>query len=205
MGVATNETEAKEHLAILHPDLVLLDVYFPDMDGFELLQYIHQYHDNTDVIMITAAKEVRAVKSAVRSGVFDYIVKPVMFDRFQETLLRYRAFRKRLDALMKENPKVDQQAIDELMQSIEPKSLDGADRANFPKGIDKLTLEKVQSVLDQHQAGLTAEQMSQKIGCSRTTARRYLEYLVAQDQVQADLSYGVVGRPERIYRPVQRT
>jgi two-component system CitB family response regulator len=46
----------------------------------------------------------------------------------------------------------------------------------------------------------TSEEMAERVGASRTTARRYLEYLVSRGSVEVDVSYGGVGRPERIYR-----
>ena len=70
----------------------------------------------------------------------------------------------------------------------------------LPKGIDKLTLEKVQQVLSSVQIpGLTSEEVASQIGASRTTVRRYLEYLVSQMILDVDISYGGVGRPERRY------
>ncbi|UUZ80182.1 DUF977 family protein [Paenibacillus sp. P26] len=48
--------------------------------------------------------------------------------------------------------------------------------------------------------GMTAEQVAKLIGVSRSTGRRYLEYLVSLGDVTANLSYGVVGRPERVYQ-----
>ena len=47
---------------------------------------------------------------------------------------------------------------------------------------------------------LTAMQMARIMGASRSTARRYLEFLVAEQAVSAELGYGDVGRPERRYR-----
>ena len=70
----------------------------------------------------------------------------------------------------------------------------------LPKGIDKLTLDKVQQVLSSVQIpGLTSEEVAFQIGASRTTVRRYLEYLVSQMILNVDISYGGVGRPERRY------
>jgi two-component system CitB family response regulator len=48
--------------------------------------------------------------------------------------------------------------------------------------------------------GVSAEEIGNIIGTSRTTARRYLEYLVEQKKARPDLVYGTVGRPERRYR-----
>ncbi|WP_240688942.1 response regulator [Ammoniphilus sp. YIM 78166] len=196
-GIATNEPQAKELMDILTPDLVLLDVYFPDMSGLDFMDWIQKDYATTDVIMITAAKEVTAVREAIRKGAFDYLVKPLIFERFQETMLRYKQYREKLVQLGKSKENISQDEIDRLLQSPRaPKKKE----TYYPKGIDHLTLEKVTSVIDQQEGGLTAEEVSQRIGASRSTARRYLEYLVSKGEVLSDLSYGVVGRPERIYR-----
>jgi response regulator of citrate/malate metabolism len=47
--------------------------------------------------------------------------------------------------------------------------------------------------------GVNAEAMGQQVGVSRTTARRYLEFLVSKGTVKPSLVYGSVGRPERLY------
>ena len=52
---------------------------------------------------------------------------------------------------------------------------------------------------------LSAEQVGEAIGSSRTTARRYLEYLVGTQELVADVHYGSVGRPERQYRLPRKT
>ncbi|MEZ7973462.1 MAG: DeoR family transcriptional regulator [SAR324 cluster bacterium] len=48
-------------------------------------------------------------------------------------------------------------------------------------------------------SSLTSEEVSSLIGASRTTVRRYLEYLVSQTILDVDVNYGGVGRPERRY------
>ncbi len=69
----------------------------------------------------------------------------------------------------------------------------------LPKGIDGLTLDKVRSVFADLSQPLSAEAVGEQIGASRTTARRYLEYLISTKELQAQVSYGSVGRPERHY------
>jgi len=70
----------------------------------------------------------------------------------------------------------------------------------LPKGIDRLTLRRVIDALADAPDSLTAMQMARTMGASRSTARRYLEFLVAEQAVSAELGYGDVGRPERRYR-----
>lgn len=197
VGIAASYLEAKTLIDILQPDLLLLDVYFPDMNGIDLLKETKQQSKQMDVIMITATKEIHRVQEAISIGVFDYIIKPVVFDRFRQSLLRYKEYHGNLLQLGKDNTHVTQQQVDKLLR----KEADGAgsEKSYLPKGIDPLTLEKVMEVLGKVEYGLTAESVAKEIGVSRTTARRYLEHLVYNESIEADLSYGTVGRPERVY------
>ena len=54
-------------------------------------------------------------------------------------------------------------------------------------------------MLTVNEEGITAEVLSSMVGVSRSTARRYLEYLISGKKVHAELIYGSVGRPERRY------
>ncbi len=192
-GIAGTLEDAEKMSGLFEPDLVLLDLYFPEGLGTEILWTIRARHQATDVILITAAKELEPLQEAMRGGVFDYILKPVMFPRFCESLERFRAHRARMAA----DAALDQQGIDRLLHPYKDTS---PGESNHPKGIDPLTLKKISTVFDQlHPGGFSAEEVGQKIGASRTTARRYLEYMTANGQLKAELIYGAVGRPERKY------
>lgn len=197
IGIATNEQEGKELVKVLQPDLVLLDIYFPDMNGIQFLKWIRENFVNIDIIMITAAREIDTLKQAMHGGVFDYIIKPIMLDRFTETLVKYKEYYHKMHELMKEKEWIGQEEIDQLIRREHTTS---DMEEELPKGIHRLTLEKVLAVVKQYQDGITAEEVGKLIGVSRTTSRRYLEYLVSISQVTADMLYGSVGRPERIYK-----
>ncbi|WP_432361276.1 response regulator [Sporosarcina sp. UB5] len=194
-GTALTIHEGKTKLLETTPDLVLLDVYFPDGNGIEMIRYIRNHHKNTDIILITAAKELKTVQEAIRGGVIDYIIKPVMLDRFQRTLLKYADYWKKLKSIPDD---VNQENVDALLNSI---SKDSKAEIEMPKGIDPLTLEKIQDrIIMYKNKGVTAEVLGKDVGISRTTARRYLEYMVSNGIITAELSYGQVGRPERVYK-----
>jgi len=196
IGIATNYQEAVDLIEILKPQLVLLDVYFPDMNGLDFLQWMKKNSILADVIMITASKEIDSVNKALHYGVFDFIIKPVIFDRFKKSLIRYVNYSNKVQSLQSKSAYLTQEEIDGLIgknnSMIEEQSL-------YPKGIDKLTLDKVLFVINEVHNGMTAENIGLEIGVSRTTARRYLEYLVSEGKVLADLAYGTIGRPERVY------
>lgn len=201
IGIATNGQEAKDQMEILQPDLVLLDIYFPDMDGLDFLSIIKDQFPASDVIMLTAAKEVDAVVEAIRYGVFDFITKPLIFARLQQTLRSYQEFRQKVKDYKKDTEQISQAQIDELIARSGQKK---TPETRAVKGIDQITLDKISGFLMQTQEA-TTDLVSKETGISRSTARRYLEYMVATGDAIADLSYGVVGRPERVYKSLGRT
>jgi two-component system CitB family response regulator len=194
IAIATTGKQAIELLEVIQPQLVLLDVYLPDMKGTEFVKIIRQSYPNTDIIMITAAAEVEIVSDSFRSGVSDYIVKPVTFERFKNSLENYQGKFEKLTTLKS----LSQEQIESLWgnSNLENRLLEG----EAPKGIDPLTLNKILNDLPAIEGeGITAEILSKQTGVSRSTARRYLEYLISQKKIYAELVYGNVGRPERRY------
>ncbi len=200
IGIAENFQDAKDLLPDVKP-AVLLDIFLPDGSGMELLWLIRQTLRHTDVMMITAAKEVEYVEQAIRAGAVDYLIKPIMFSRLKETLLNYRSYRLKVN----EMSSIDQTDVDSLMAKRRSITKEQIAKADYPKGIDGLTLKKVAGVLNksENSDGITAESLGRTIGVSRTTARRYLEFLAAEKHVKTELYYGTVGRPERRYKPVK--
>jgi two-component system CitB family response regulator len=189
IGIAASKEEATLLFEVLNPDLVLLDIYLPDGNGLDILRELRQKESSPDVILITADRDVNTLQEAMRGGVVDYLLKPVIFSRLEEAINKYlsqkQQFINRVD--------IDQSMVDAMLHSTTAQSV-----ARLPKGIDGVTLEKVRQLFS-HEKQLTADQAGELIGASRTTARRYLEYLISSGELSADLSYGSVGRPERTY------
>ncbi|SDI55221.1 response regulator [Natribacillus halophilus] len=197
-GIAKTGEETMEQLnnSQTLPDLILLDVYIPDVEGLELLWTIRNHYHEVDVIMMTAAKEVSIIEESMRGGAFDYIVKPVEFERFAWTLERYDRQRQ----LLNDKEEMDQADIDRLIGSADGKQATKPSNYELPKGIDEITLNNIEDILKKTKdQGITAATLGEKIGASRSTARRYLEYLVSINAVKTELKYGDVGRPERRY------
>lgn len=192
-GIAHNLTDAEDLVEVLKPDLILLDVFFPDGNGLDLLRRLRASNADTDIILVTAAREVDTLRSALHGGVFDYILKPLVYERLEEAVLQYRQHRDRLDNL----ERVAQKELDALMPRGHSDL--GNEPERLPKGIDALTLDTIRKVLLET-GHWSADAVGQRIGASRTTARRYLEYLVSAGELVAEVNYGSVGRPERRYR-----
>lgn len=200
-GTARSGREALDFLAQpdLLPDLVLLDLYIPDMQGLELFRTIRQLYPDMDLIAVTAANEAGTVRGLLRGGIFDIIIKPFDSDRFAKTLERYRTFREQTDSASA----FTQQEIDRLTGFRSLPSSPPAGGGDLPKGIDPITLGEILGFFEESGTdGITAAELSKEIGTSRSTARRYLEYLVSAGKIRTHLIYGTVGRPERRYTPL---
>lgn len=198
VGKAVN---AKKTLRILEqksPDLLLLDVYMPDQLGTDLLPDIRRKFPNLDIIMITAATDKEQLEKSLHYGVENYLIKPVEMKRFNQVIEEYL----KKAHLMKSKQEIDQDFVDLILKKGTAAS-ETNDGPALPKGVDEITLTKVIEVLEASDIGLSAEQVSGQIGASRTTARRYLEYLISVKKCKAEVVYGVVGRPERRYYKIQ--
>ena len=68
------------------PDLVLLDVRMPDMNGIQVLEQLKKSPDAPPVIMITADPQLEDVKSAIKLGAYDFVGKPLDFEELRVTI-----------------------------------------------------------------------------------------------------------------------
>lgn len=194
-GIANTIEEARLLLATLEPDLILLDIYLPESNGLTFLQEIRTGKHKADVILVTAAREVEMLHSALQGGAFDYMIKPVFFERFRESLDTYRAYRRQLA----EAGTLSQENADRLFRKAAP--VIGAGSDDLPKGIDTVTLDTIVGIFHSSQGvALSATEVGNEVGVSRTTARKYLEYLISLGTLTISLDYGTKGRPERKYR-----
>ena len=79
--LAGNLAQARMMIERFKPGLILLDNYLPDGRGINLLHELVQAHYPGDVVFTTAASDMETVSEAVRCGVFDYLIKPIAYER----------------------------------------------------------------------------------------------------------------------------
>ena len=170
--LAGNLAQARMMIERFKPGLILLDNYLPDGRGINLLHELVQAHYPGDVVFTTAASDMETVSEAVRCGVFDYLIKPIAYERLGQTLTRFRQRKHMLESI----DSASQKQIDEMFNAYAR----GEPKDELPTGIDPLTV-------------------AQALTISRTTARRYLEYCASRHLIIAEIVHGKVGRPQRIY------
>ncbi|MDQ3006296.1 MAG: response regulator [Chloroflexota bacterium] len=75
---------AKEH----HPDIVLLDINMPEMDGLTAFRNIAQIHPDTGCIILSAEKDSTTLRTAISLGVQEYLIKPFTIDELESAIGR---------------------------------------------------------------------------------------------------------------------
>ena len=195
VDTANNGLEGLEKIKKLKPDLVILDIFMPNLNGVDTLYQIRKDQLDVDVIIISAANDQKTIRKMIQNGAFDYLIKPFKFERLQHTLEQYYAFRMEVEP----DHSISQTQLDRLLfqnQSSPKQTV----KKDVPKGLNRSTLEQVTKFIKTQPGSLSAEDVADGIGIARVTARRYLEYLHDEEILQLDVQYGNIGRPVNRYR-----
>lgn len=178
-------------------ELVLLDMNLPDLHGLDIARRMRAAGILSDIIAITAVRELAIVRSAVAIGVVQYLIKPFTYATFADKLASYRLFRQQLASPDPGSARTgaSQSDVDQAFASLRAPS-----EMPLPKGLSVSTLGSVQEFLKGRSDAVSATEVMDALGMSRVTARRYLEYLADAGTVSRSPRYGTPGRPENEYR-----
>ncbi|GAB2844513.1 response regulator [Lentzea nigeriaca] len=191
VGEAHRGGEALRAVEELRPDLVLLDIHLPDMSGLEVLARLRaRSGPPVDVIAVTAARERETVRQAMSRGVDNYLVKPFTRTAFVDRMREYLAQRIEVERL---GQVLDQDEVDQMLHN-RPRT------PSMPKGLSAVTLRLVTDALRDSENDLSAQEVGERAGLSRVSARRYLEHLVTIGKAEVQPRYGMANRPAHGYR-----
>ncbi|MBT2667416.1 MULTISPECIES: response regulator [Bacillaceae] len=195
VDTASNGLEGLEKIRQSKPDLVILDIFMPSLNGVDTLYQIRKEQIDVDVIIISAANDQKTIRKMMQNGAFDYLIKPFKFDRLKHTLEQYFAFRMEVEP----DHQISQTQLDRILFQNKTHS-EASPKYDVPKGLNGATLEQVTKFIKTQPGSLSAEEVADGIGIARVTARRYLEYLHGEEVLQLDVQYGSIGRPVNRYR-----
>ncbi|WP_445528718.1 response regulator [Streptomyces cyslabdanicus] len=190
-GEAHSAAEALLRLETLpRLDLVLMDHYLPDDTGLSVVREMRGRGHLTDVIMVTAARDVSTVRAAMRHGALHYLIKPFTFAGLRSRLEAYAALRRALD----DGGEAEQAQVDRFFGALSAPPGPG-----LPKGHSPATAELVRRTLMRADGPLSAQEVAERTGVSRQTAQRCLKFLERTGRARLTLKYGGAGRPEHRY------
>ena len=96
VAIASNGRQAVEMAEEQRPDIVILDINMPEMDGLTAYRHIIQAHPGTGCIIISAENDPAVVNAATAIGIQEYLIKPFIIDEIETAI-------KRVDARMQAN------------------------------------------------------------------------------------------------------
>jgi response regulator of citrate/malate metabolism len=117
------------------------------------------------------------------------LVKPFSFAQLEERLNAYRDLRARLERL----DEAEQHDVDTLFGLLRGP-------APLPKGQSGPTMARIRELLQAATRDVSAAEVAEQVGISRSTAQRYLAELARHGKIELHLHYGATGRPEHRYR-----
>ena len=192
IGKCKDGKSALDFLCQNQVDLIVLDVYMPHTNGFELLREIRSRQMTVEAIRVTAANGRESLEEALHLGIVDYLVKPFTFERFQMALEKFIA----QNNALKDIGTLNQLSIDYIIDNSRKKS-----EESYPKGIQVKTLEIIMEELKKNDdKWLTGDEIAERILLTSVTVRRYMNYLSKSGKVIAQINYETGGRPCMKYK-----
>ena len=176
VGEASDGDEAVRLADSIRPDVILMDVTMPDVDGVEATRRIHQQHPEIRVVMLTMHADQSVIAEALRAGASGYLVKDCSTDEIADAVRLAASDESSL------SPELATAMLDEVRR-IDPDSVeDDADRA-----VTKREVEVLQLIAD----GCSTPEVAERLYISQKTVKNHLasiyHKLDARDRTQAVL------------------
>ena len=195
---AHSAAEALEAVDALRPDLVLMDIRLPDVDGLQVLLALMDRDDPPDSMVVTAVRDLHTVTTAMRLGAVHYLIKPFGRDALRDRLTSYLRLRNRMAVCGEE---ADQSDVDALFRLRSPVGPATPERTALDGPTPPPTCSVVREAVLVAPGAVSACEVAIAVGISRATAQRHLSRLVESGDILLQLRYGASGRPVHCYRP----
>ena len=196
-AIFSNGQEALNYIWLNHVDLIILDLFMPQVNGKEFLYRLRKESLPVEVIVITAANTTENIREVLPFGVVDYLLKPFTEARFAEALDR---FHQRYQIINAMSGGLDQTRIDAMFASASVG--EGVlRRAKLEeKGLESDTYQALLAFLQTYaDKSFTAEMLAQQAGLSKVSVRWYLNGMIEAREVRSDVAIHAERGPVMTY------
>jgi DNA-binding NarL/FixJ family response regulator len=164
VGEAASGGEAIEQVELLRPDIVVMDMNMPDMDGIEATRKLTDANPDLLVVMLTMFKGEEHLREARRAGASAYVLKDASTDVLVQTMR---------DVLSGETPLL--QGSDQPAGEAVPRPpIPGSEQPKVSTGTDVLITSNEREILRLLASGLSNDQIAHQTGLPEDMVRTYL-------------------------------
>jgi DNA-binding NarL/FixJ family response regulator len=180
VGTAADGEQVLAVVAELKPDVILMDLRMPRMDGVEATRRLRESHPGVKVVVLTTYADDRSVIDALRAGALGYLTKDAGADEIQQALHRVTSGQAALD------PAVQRHLVEAIAGGpADPAPTGATPPASLP---DNLTPREAE-VLTLIAAGLSNTEIAERLVVSEATVKSHVNHMLpkigARDRAQA--------------------
>ncbi|HNF48852.1 MAG TPA: response regulator transcription factor [Chitinophagales bacterium] len=167
-GTAHNGSEALSLIKQTKPDVVLMDINMPVMDGIEATKQLKQSQQDVKVLMLTMHSEPRFIKECLEIGAKGYVLKNISKDELL----------KAIETVYQDKPYLHPEAQEKLISSMS-NSEDKEDDRNYDE-LAALITQRELEILQLIALGLTSQDIAQKLFISKNTVETHRKNMLAK-------------------------
>ncbi|MFY9926939.1 MAG: response regulator transcription factor, partial [Streptosporangiaceae bacterium] len=186
VGTAADGAEVLAVVAELKPDVILMDLRMPRMDGVETTRRLRESHPEVKVVVLTTYADDRSVIDALRAGALGYLTKDAGAAEIQQALHRVADGQAALD------PAVQRHLVEAIASGpadAVPASPDNTARAGAGAGLPGNLTPREAEVLTLIAAGLSNTEIAERLVVSEATVKSHVNHMLpkigARDRAQA--------------------
>ncbi len=169
--IAYNGREAIEIIPASKPDVILMDIYMPVLDGIEATKIIHRQYPDIKILMLTTYGYDEYVKEAIDNGASGYLLKDILPEELIDTV--------KMICDGKSNVVMSQEIVKQIVKKIEEGKGERFSKESIPRWYRELS-EKEKHILLLISKGYSNDEISEKVYLGKQTVRNYISNIYSK-------------------------